>query len=314
MLWILHVLGPMAPVHADAFVDDCGVKGPTSRYADEPIPDNPDIRRFVYEFATTLNLLFHRFRKAGVTASGSKLVIATPQLRIVGSVESAEGWHLEHGVVNKVLKWPYCKSVSEVLGFLGTAGVGQRWIKNFALIAKPLSVLCRATDALFVFGEEQRQAMDLLKEIIAQAQVLRKVDYNAAILVTLLPCTSDHGLIVLAVDSSIYGAGWVLYQYDEMDKHPSLFGSCTFSAAESRYSQPKAELYGLFRAMKECWQRIWGVRIRVDVDASYLKQMVHELDLPNAPMIRWVTYIQLFDFLLKHIPAAKHQAEDGLSR
>ncbi|TFY52589.1 hypothetical protein EVJ58_g9929 [Rhodofomes roseus] len=314
MRWILHVLGPMYPVLADAFVDDTGVKGPTSRYNDEPIEGNPNIRRFIYEFATTLNTLFHRFREAGVTASGAKLILATPKVQIVGSVVSAKGWEPEHGLVNKVLKWPYCESVSEVRGFLGTAGVGRRWIRNFSLIAKPLSALCRTTDAPFTFGDVERRAMDELKTMITRAPVLRKVNYPLAATITRAPRVSDHGLVVLAVDSSIHGAGWVLYQYHETDKHPAMLGSCTFNAIESRYSQPKAELYGVFRAIKESRHRVWGVHFRLDVDASYLKQMIHEPDLPNAPMTRWVTYIQLFDFELNHVPAAKHKAEDGLSR
>lgn len=268
----------------------------------------------MYEFATTLNLLLHRFREAGVTASGSKLILATPKVQIVGSVVSAEGWHLEHGLINKIVKWPYCESVTEVRGFLGTAGVGRRWIKNFSLIAKPLTALCRNTDNDFIFGEQERTAMDKLKKLVTHAPVLKKIDYELAATITRGPRASNHGLVVLAVDSSIYGAGWVIYQYNESDKHPALFGSCTFNATESRYSQPKVKLYGVFRAMKECRHRIWGVHFRLDVDASYLKKMIHEPDLPNAPMTRWVTYIQLFSFELNHVPANKHRVEDGLSR
>ena len=312
--WIMHVLGPMAPAFADAFVDDCGAKGPVSRYNDEAIQGNAGIRRFVFEFASTLNLLLHRFRMAGVTASGSKLILATPRVQIVGSVVSAEGWHLEHSLINKIIKWPYCESVTEVRGFLGTAGVGRKWIKNFALIAKPLTALCRKTEDIFSFGDNEKRAMDELKALVTKAPVLRKIDYELAATITQGPRASQHGLVVLAVDSSIHGAGWVIYQYNESDKHPTLFGSCTFNATESRYSQPKVELYGVFRAMKECRHRIWGVHFRLDVDASYLKKMIHEPDLPNAPMTRWVTYIQLFDFELNHVPADKHRVEDGLSR
>ncbi|KZT05479.1 uncharacterized protein LAESUDRAFT_636756, partial [Laetiporus sulphureus 93-53] len=58
----------------------------------------------------------------GITASGTKLVLATPKLRIVGSIISIEGWHVDHGLVNKIANWPYCESIPEVHGFLGTAG------------------------------------------------------------------------------------------------------------------------------------------------------------------------------------------------
>src|SRR5947207_10137877 len=37
-------------------------------------------------------------------------------------------------------------------------------------------------------------------------------------------------------------------------------------------------------------------------------------DLPNAMMTRWLYYIRLFDFDVKHIKGEKNGAADGLSR
>ncbi|KAL1937843.1 hypothetical protein VTO73DRAFT_12736 [Trametes versicolor] len=198
---------------AKAFVDDTGIMGPPTRYDDVAIPENPGIRKFVYEYATSFDRVFRRFELAGVTASGTKLVLAAPKVQIVGSVVSLEGWHLCHGVVNKVLKWPYPTSLTEVRSFLGIAGVGRRWIKGFSLIAKPLTVLCRRTDDSFVLTDDGRVAMDELKTLVASAPVLKAIDYDAArsILPPLQPPLD--GLVVVGVDSSIYGAGWVLYQF-----------------------------------------------------------------------------------------------------
>src|SRR5205814_5855313 len=36
--------------------------------------------------------------------------------------------------------------------------------------------------------------------------------------------------------------------------------------------------------------------------------------LPNAMMTRWLTFIRLFDFEVKHVPGAKNSGPDGLSR
>jgi hypothetical protein len=126
--------------------------------------------------------------------------------------------------------------------------------------------------------------------------------------------SEDEGLVVLAVDSSMYGSGWVVYQIQNSEKHPVLFGSCTYNETESRYSQPKAELYGVFRAPKELRHRIWGIYFRIEADAKFLLEMLHVPDLPNAPMTCWLMYIQLFDFDLVHVPAEKHKVPDGLSR
>jgi hypothetical protein len=37
-------------------------------------------------------------------------------------------------------------------------------------------------------------------------------------------------------------------------------------------------------------------------------------DLPGALVTRWIAWIQLFDFTVRHVPGTKHTAADGLSR
>jgi hypothetical protein len=84
---------------------------------------------------------------------------------------------------------------------------------------------------------------------------------------------------------------------------------------ESRYSQAKLELYGLFRAL--CAYRIYIIGVKnliVEVDAKYLKGMLNNPDIqPNATINRWIAGILLFDFKLVHVPVIHHTAADGLS-
>lgn len=45
-----HGIKRISPHIADNFIDDLGVKGPRSRYNNESIPGNPNIRRFIFEY------------------------------------------------------------------------------------------------------------------------------------------------------------------------------------------------------------------------------------------------------------------------
>jgi hypothetical protein len=111
------------------------------------------------------------------------------------------------------------------------------------------------------------------------------------------------------------GSGWVVYQVIDNTKRPALYGSCTFNATEQNYGQPKTEVYGVFRAFKELCHRIWGVHFRLDHDAKSLAKMLREPDdVPNAPLLRWVAWIRLFDFEPNHVRAESFKAEDALSR
>ncbi|MGH7238890.1 MAG: Ty3/Gypsy family RNase HI domain-containing protein, partial [Candidatus Saccharimonadales bacterium] len=188
--------------------------------------------------------------------------------------------------------------------------------RGFSLIAKPLTNLTRKSDEEFEFTPEAEEAMNRLKKFITEAPVLKVINYESA-------SNADHynlkdnklpGLVILAVDSCQNGAGWVIFQNYEDGRHPILYGSCTFNNTESKYSQAKLELYGLFRAIKDNRHHLWGLFFLVEVDAKFLIQMINSPDLPNAPMTRWVCFLQLFHFKIHHVPGTKHIASDGLSR
>ena len=105
-----------------------------------------------------------------------------------------------------------------------------------------------------------------------------------------------------------------------MDKEgrrcPARYGSLPINERESRYSQPKLELFGLFRALRHFRFFVVGVkRLVVETDAKYIQGMLNAPDMqPNASMNRWVAGILLFTFELRHIPGRHHQSTDGLSR
>lgn len=117
-----HTLQDEIPKNRGVFVDDVGLKGPTTMYEGAEVA--PGIHHFVYEYATVFDHFLARFIKAGITASGKKLVLATPCLHIVRTIVLKEGWHLEHGLVSKNFKWGPLTSVTDVRSFLGTASIG----------------------------------------------------------------------------------------------------------------------------------------------------------------------------------------------
>lgn len=306
----------MAPDKAGVFVDDIAAKGPNTRYNDEPIKENEGIRRFVWEFAHTLAELLARVKEAGATISGEKFVLATPELELVGNIVSLEGRRVSHGIMSKIFKWKRCANVSQVRGFLGTVGVARKWIKDFARIAKPLTILTRnMPDIEFQWTDAAQEAMETLKDAVANSSAIKPLNYQMAREIDVKERRdSDLGLVTIAVDSSVIGAGWIIYQIFEDDEHPIIFGSLTFNERESRYSQPKLELYGVFRALKAERHNLWGFHFRIKVDARSLIEMINRPDLPNAPMNRWISFIQLFDFEIIHVPATRHRGPDGLSR
>jgi hypothetical protein len=111
--------------------------------------------------------------------------------------------------------------------------------------------------------------------------------------------------------------GMILSQDDEEGKRrPARYGSIPMSERESRYSQPKLELFGLYRALRHWHLYIIGVRcFRVEVDAKYIQGILNNPDLqPDAAVNQWIQGVLMFHFELKHVPAVKFQGPDALSR
>jgi len=155
------MLRSMKPEHADSFINDLFGMGPPTRYMDKSIPENPNIRQFIYEGVQVFRRLVSLIELAGVTISGEKLVAATPALTALGTVVSLLGGHVMHEIMAKILNWPVCQLVSDICGFLGTVGVIQKWIKNFAKIALPLTMLMRHSSAkIFNWNTEANKAFE----------------------------------------------------------------------------------------------------------------------------------------------------------
>lgn len=297
------------PHITNPYIDDVPVKGPRTRYelADgsfETIPENPAIRRFVYEHLSNMYRLAHRMMKFGGTFSGKKVELCVSRALIVGHNCTYTGREPDDSCIQKIKDWPHCKDLTEVRGFLGTLGVMRIFIKDFATHARPLVDLTKK-DTDFAFTSEHIKAMDTLKRLAINSPALRPINHSS---------TKD---VILAVDSSYIAVGYILSQIgNDGKRYPSRFGSITWNERESRYSQAKIELYGLFRALQAT--KLWLVGVKklvVEVDAKYIKGMINNPDIhPNATINRWIAGILLFDFELRHVPGKSHASADGLSR
>jgi hypothetical protein len=197
------------------------------------------------------------------------------------------------------------RTLTEVKAFLGTLGVCRIFIRNFAHRAGALIHLTRK-DVHFEFGTKEIAAQEDLKQALIESPALKAIDYNSS------------APVILSVDTSSIAIGFLLAQCDPDNprkRYYSRFGSITLNARESRFSQPKLELYGLYRALGALRLYLIGVRkLVVEVDARYIKGMLSNPDVaPTATLNRWIVSILTFHFDLVHV-AGTHHGPDGLSR
>jgi hypothetical protein len=236
------------------YVDDAPVKGPKSQYLDargvpETIPENPGIRRFIWEHFQNINRIVQRMKYCGGTFSGPKATLCVREITVLGHRCTPEGRLPDPSRVEAIVKWTKCDSVSEVRAFLGTIGVCRIFIKNFAEKAHHLTKLTRL-DTPFEFGPDQEHAMQDLKDALLTSPALKPIDYEL------------NAPVILAVDTSQIAIGYHLAQCDEKDpqrRYYNRFCSITLNNRESSFSQLKLELYGLYRSLKALRLYLVGV-------------------------------------------------------
>ena len=309
MAMILH---DEIPRKANIFIDDLPIKGPKSQYLNnegkpEVLKENPGIRRFIWEHALDVHRIMHKVACAGATFAAAKAQICLPEVLIIGQKCNAQGHSPDTGKVDKILSWPPLTTPREVRCFLGLTGTIRIWIPNYSSVIRPLTELYRQ-NVEFIWDQRRQQAFEYLKELVAASTALRSIDYQ-----------SDDP-IILSVDSSTEAAGFILSQElienGRKVRYPARYGSIPMGDSASNYSQPKLELFGLYRALRHWRLYIIGAKkLKVEVDAKYIKGMLNDPDLqPSATINRWIQGILTFDFELVHVPADQHKGPDALSR
>ena len=307
---VTYILQEEVPHWTIPYIDDVPVKGPVTRYMQvdgtyETIPENSGIRRFVWEHFQTLNRIVQRMKYSGGTFSGHKLQLCVEKFWVIGHCCTFEGRIPDETRVSVIVHWGQCFTLGEVRAFLGTVGVLRIYVRNFAHRAHALVKLTRK-DVPFEWGEEQERAQEDLKEAVVTAPALRPLDYTS------------NAAVIVAVDTSWIAVGFFLCQCSQADPKQRIynrFGSITLNDREARFSQPKLEIYGLFRALRALRLYIIGVRnLVVETDARYIKGMLANPDIqPSASINRWIVAILTFHFELVHVKGTFH-GPDGLSR
>lgn len=94
------------------------------------------------------------------------------------------------------------------------------------------------------------------------------------------------------------------------------YESGVWSATEATYDAGKLECRAVLKAFKKFRYWLYGVHFTLETDVNTLVAQLNRpaSDLPGALVTRWLAWIRLFDFDVKHISGKKNGAADGLSR
>ena len=146
--------------------------------------------------------------------------------------------------IQKIAEMGYPTTVTRIRKFLGATGYFRRFIKNYAHIAEPLSVITGCENAKLkntpvTLTPEAKDAFDTLKKKCMTAPVLAFADL-------------EKPWNLLETDASDIGLGTVLHQVQEDGKlYPVAYASQALKKGEKNYHSSKLEFLALKWAVTE---------------------------------------------------------------
>ena len=180
----------------------------------------------------------------------------------------------------------------QVCAFLGLVEYYRKFIKNFAKIAKPLTMLTRM-DVKFKWKETHHSAFMKLKDTIIQAPILRYPDTTKPYIV---------------YTDTYNASGAQLSQMHKEAEFPVAFLSHTFTDTQWRWSTPKQEAYGIYFAIKKWNYYLQGADIIVRNDHKPLAWFLNGKN-ENMKINRWGLELTSYNITFKWISGVKNKLQ-----
>ena len=186
----------------------------------------------------------------------------------------------------------------QVRAFLGLVGYYRKFIRGFAKIAKPLTLLTRQ-QVKFDWTLEHHEAFLHLKEAIVQAPILNYPNPNKT--------------YIAYTDASDDACRAQLSQEHNGTEFPVAFLSHTFMETQCKWSTTEQEAFGIYYPITKWNYYLQGADIIVPNDHKPLAQFLNSKNTNNK-VNRWSLELAKYNITFEWISGAKNKAADCLSR
>ncbi|WCJ21104.1 Transposon Tf2-6 polyprotein [Euphorbia peplus] len=217
---------------------------------------------------------------------------------VLGHKISNVGIEVDRAKTSVIENLPHPTTVKGVRYFLEHAGFYRRFIKDFSIIAKPLTNLL-AKDCVFEFSDECVDAFNTLKSALVSAPIITKPDWD-------LP-------FEIMCDASDLAVGCVLGQRKDKKLLVIYYASHTLSGAQLNYTTTEKEMLAVVFACDKFRSYLLGLKIIIYIDHAALRYLFAKKDA-KPRLIRWILLLQEFDIEIRDKKGVENLVADHLSR
>ena len=254
--------------------------------------------RSIQEHLERLDVVFSKLKEAGLKLKPKKCHLFKREVVYLGHVVSPVGISTDPSKIEVIKNWPTPKDVGDVRSGLGMFGYYRKFIKDYSKKARPLTRLTER-DVEFVWGQEEEEAWQMLKDELVKAPILAYPD--------------PEKQFILDTDASGYGIGAVLSQVQDGRERVIAYGSRTLTKEERKYCVTRQELLAVVHFIKQYRHYLYGNRFLIRTDHGALRYLVNFKD-PQGQMARWLQVLDTYDFEIQHRAGRSHNNADAMSR
>ena len=244
-----------------------------------------------------LKQVFRRLHENGMTINLPKCQFRVPTMLFFGHVFSEKGMSPDPKKVDALQNVAPPTNASEVRSLLSSAAFCSRFIKDFALITRPLRQLT-CEGVRWQWTQEEQLSFERLKAALSTKTTLGYFDPKKP--------TS------IFVDGSPIGLGAVLTQEEELSKEvtPLHYASCPLTPTQARYPQIDREALSIYWAVKRFHLFVYGKEFKVITDHKPLVSLFNNpSSKPSARIERWLLELQQYRFTVEYRPGASNPAD-----
>jgi len=224
-----------------------------------------------------------------------KCTFLQKELVYLGFVVAENELKMDPEKIAAIKNWPSPRSLFEVRSFHGLASFYRKFIRNFSEICAPMLDTIKKASQPFCWTRAAEENFQLLKRNITEKPILRLPDFSK--------------LFQVRCDASGIAIGAVLSQEDR----PVAFFSEKLNESLQKYSSYDKEFYDVVQALKHWRHYLLGNEFVLFSDNSALQYVMQQHKL-NHKHAKWVEYLQIFTFMLKHISGRANKVANALSR
>jgi hypothetical protein len=223
----------------------------------------------------------------------SKCSFACNSLEYLGHIISAEGVATDPKKTEAMVQWPQPTTLTELRGFVGLTGYYRKFVKNYAITARPLTNLLKKK--AFLWTEQATAAFLALKSAMTSTPVLQLPNF--------------HKQFVVETDACDLGIGAVLTQ----EQHPIAFLSKPLSATHQQLSIYEKEFLALLMAVERWRPYLQRGEFVVKTDHHSLS-FLDDQNLQTPLQRKAMSKLMGLQFKIVYRKGAENHAADSLSR